>query len=336
MIANTGHWNRYLINTQTYIKTDKIMKRLFLTIALAAISVFGLKAEEKTKFYEFDDITRIESGFLYELHISEGTSGKIKIVYESDYEKHLRVKYIESASKLRLGLADIPSKFKKGNQPVIHVYLEMDRVDEIMLSGGAASASFDGKFSGENVQVSVGVAGTLSDLKLQCENLDLSLSGASKAYLDALVSNGVNLEMSGASNGELNISARELECELSGASSFINNGDFVKCQVECSGASKFTNNGLIQEGDIECSGASVVKLSGEGSRLDLEGAGACKINTRNFTTSDVVLKLSGASNAAVYAEKTLKYSVAMTSKLTYYGNAEPVNMNEAGNVVKGN
>ncbi len=312
------------------------MKRLFLTIALAAISVFGLMAEEKTKVYEFGDITRLEAGFLYQLHITEGTSGKVKIVYESDYEKHLRVKYTESGSSLRLGLDEIPNKFKRGNQPHIHVYLEMDRIDEIMISGGGSVAFFDGEFTGEDVQLSLGAAATLSDLNLQCKNLDMTCSGASNASITGIVMNGVEVELSGASSSNLNISAQELECNLSGASSLTNNGDIVKCDIECSGASKFTNNGDIQDGDMECSGASALKLEGKGSRLDLEGSGACKINTRNFKAHDVRLELSGASNAAVYAEKTLKYSVSRTSKLTYYGNADLFNMDESGNVVKGN
>ena len=293
------------------------MKRLFLTIALAAISVFGLMAEEKTKVYEFGEITRIESGFLYQIHITEGTSGKVRIVYESDYEKHLRVKYSGSESKLRLGLNDLPNKFKRGNQPHIHVYLEMDRVDEIITTGGGAGVFFDGDFTGDDVRVAASVAATVSDLKLQCRNLDLTCSGASKASVSGTVTNSLEVEFSGASNGNLNISAQELECNISGASSFINSGNIAKC-------------------DIECSGASVVKLDGKGSRLDLEGSGSCKINTRNFIASDVILELSGASTASVYAEKSLKYSVSRTSKLTYYGNAEPVNMYESGNVVKGN
>ena len=80
----------------------------------------------------------------------------------------------------------------------------------------------------------------------------------------------------------------------------------------------------------------MLKLNGKGSKLDLEGSGACKINTKDFTAMDVMLELSGASNAAVYADKTLKYSVSRASKLTYYGNAEPINMDESSNVVKGN
>ena len=312
------------------------MKRLFLTIALAAISVFGLMAEEKTKVYEFGDITRLEAGFLYQIHITEGTSGKVKIVYESDYEKHLRVNYYKNGSRLTMSLNDIPNKFKRGNQPPIHVYLEMDRIDEIMISGGGSDAFFDGEFTGEDVQLSLGVATTLSDLNLQCRKLDLACSGASKASITGTVMNGVEVELSGASNCDLNISAQELECDLSGASSFVNSGDIAKCNIECSGASKFTNNGDIQEGDIECSGASALKLNGKGSRLDLEGSGACKINTRHFFATDVMLELSGASTAAVYAENTLKYNVSQTSKLTYYGNAVLTNLEESGNVVKGN
>lgn len=312
------------------------MKRLFLTIALAVLSVFGLMAEEKTKIYEFGDITRIESGFLYQIHITEGTSGKVTIVYESDYEKHLRVKYGESESKLRLALNEIPNRFKRGNQPVIHVYLEMDRIDEIMTTGGGAGIFFDGDFTGENVRVAAGVAATISDLKLQCRNLDLTCSGASRASVSGTVANSLDIEFSGASSGNMNISAQKLECNLSGACSLTNDGDIAKCEIECSGASKFINNGNIEDGNMECSGASAVKLNGKGSKLDLEGSGACKINTKDFTAMDVILELSGASTASVYAEKSLKYNVSRTSKLTYYGNAEPIDMYESGNVVKGN
>ena len=312
------------------------MKRLFLTIALAVLSVFGLMAEEKTKIYEFGDITRIESGFLYQIHITEGTSGKVTIVYESDYEKYLRVKYGESESKLRLALNEIPNRFKRGNQPVIHVYLEMDRIDEIMTTGGGAGIFFDGDFTGENVRVAAGVAATISDLKLQCRNLDLTCSGASRASVSGTVANSLDIEFSGASSGNMNISAQKLECNLSGACSLTNDGDIAKCDIECSGASKFINNGNIEDGNVECSGASAVKLTGKGSRLDLEGSGASKINAKNFTAMDIMLELSGASNADVYAEKTLKYIVSRASKLTYYGNAEPVNLDESENVVKGN
>lgn len=312
------------------------MKRLFLTIALAVLSVFGLMAEEKTKIYEFGDITRIESGFLYQIHITEGTSGKVTIVYESDYEKHLRVKYGESESKLRLALNEIPNRFKRGNQPVIHVYLEMDRIDEVMVSGGAAEAFFDGNFTGDNVRLAAGVAAAISDLKIECRNLELTCSGASKASVTGTVMDRMEIELSGATNADLKLSAQELEGNLSGASSLSNNGNITECDIECSGASKFTNNGEIQDGRIECSGASVLKLTGKGSRLDLEGSGASKINAKNFTAMDIMLELSGASNADVYAEKTLKYIVSRASKLTYYGNAEPVNLDESENVVKGN
>ena len=83
------------------------MKKLLLTIAAAALSFLALAAEEKTKVYEFGDITRIEASFLYDVHITEGTSGNVKVVYESDYEKHLRVKYRESESKLLLELSSL-------------------------------------------------------------------------------------------------------------------------------------------------------------------------------------------------------------------------------------
>ena len=164
--------------------------------------------------------------------ITEGTSGKVTIVYESEYEKHLRVKYSKGESKLSLGLNDIPNKFKRGSQPLIHVYLEMDRIDEVMTSGGGAGIFFDGDFTGEDVRLSASVASTISDLELHCRNLDLSCSGASRASVAGTVTDRMEIELSGASNADLKLSAQELECNISGASSFTNSGNLAGCEIE--------------------------------------------------------------------------------------------------------
>ena len=277
------------------------MKRLFLTIALAAVSVFGLMAEEKTKVYEFGDITRLEAGFLYQLHITEGTSGKVKIVYESDYEKHLRVKYTKSGSSLRLGLDDIPNKFKRGNQPHIHVYLEMDRIDEIMISGGGSDAFFDGEFTGEDVDISLGVAANLSSLKLHSTDLNVSCSGASKAYIDAVASNGVNVEMSGASRGEFNITAKEMEVELSGAT-----------DVRIKGT-------IHEKAEVELSGASEIELEGSVKDFKFEASGASSIYAKDFIAFNARGQLSGASKGKIYAEKSIVYDNSKASKIQIYG-----------------
>lgn len=291
------------------------MKKLLLTIAVATLSSLVLMAEEKTKVYEFGDITRIEASFLYEVHITEGTSGKVKVVYEGDYEKHLRVKYRESETMLLLELNDIPKKFKRGDQPYINVYIEMDHIDAITLMG-AGKAFFEGEFTSDNLRIAMSGASGLSGLDVRGYRLDLNFSGASRAGITGSFKKGAEIEMSGATKGKLRIDTPELNGELSGACSLTFEGNIDDCELECSGACK-------------------VELSGKGKQIDLEGSGACVLNTRNFTAEDVDLELSGASRAEVYAEKTLRYDVSTVSKLTYYGNAELFNLNN-DNVVKGN
>lgn len=290
------------------------MKKLLLTIAATALSLVALMAEEKTKVYEFGDITGIEVGFLYEVHITEGSSGKVKVVYESDYEKHLRVRYRESESRLLLELNDIPTKYKRGNQPYINVYIEMDHIGSIVLTG-AGKAYFDGKFTSDDLRIAMSGASGLSGLDVRGEYLDMTCSGAAKADVTGDFKNGVEFEMSGAAKGKLRMNTPELNGELSGACSLTFTGDIDDCELECSGASK-------------------VELSGKGNKLNLEGSGACRLDTRDFIADAVDVELSGASGAEVYAEKTLRYDVSTVSKLTYYGNAELFNLNN-DNVVKG-
>ena len=291
------------------------MKKLLLTIAVAALSFLTLVAEEKTKVYEFGDITRIEASFLYELHITEGTSRNVKVVYESDYEKHLRIKYRESESKLLLELNDIPTKFKRGDQPYINVYIEMDHIDAITLTG-ASKAFFDGKFTTGNLRIDMSGAAGLSGLEVKGDNINMHCSGAVKTGITGNFERNVNIEMSGAAKGRLNINTPELRGELSGACSLAYEGDADDCEFECSGACK-------------------LELTGKGKQLDLEGSGACRLNTRYFTVDEVGLELSGASRADVYAEKILRYDVARTCKLTYFGDPKMVNLSNDENIVKG-
>lgn len=291
------------------------MKKLLLAIAFALVSILALNAEEKTKVYSFDDITRIEAGFLYRVHIKEGRSGKVEVVYESEYERHIRVKYRENEKKLVLELNDIPNKFKKGNQPYVYVYIEMDHIDEITLTG-ASKASFDGNFTADNLQLSISGAAEISGLNVNGKSIGMDFSGASKAEISGDFTGEVEMEISGASNGKFNISSAALDAELSGAGNILYTGNIKECGIECSGASK-------------------IQLSGKGSKVSIEGSGACNIDARDFTAEDVGIELSGVSKAKVNAGKILKYNISRTSKMTYFGDPELINLNDDDNVVKG-
>lgn len=293
------------------------MKRLLLTFAVIMSAVLTSNAEETTKTYSFEDITKIEVGFLYEVYVTPGNSDKVKVVYDSEYEKHLRVKYKGHESKLELQLNDIPNKFKRGgHQPSIQVYLEMSDIEEIIVMG-AGKIFFDGAFKAKDLNIGMSSAAKLSLQNIHGRDMTFSCSGACNADISGCFQK-VDADISGAAKCNLSIEADIFNGELSGAAKLAAvMRSFCKlCEIECSGAAK-------------------LELKGIGGRLDIEGSGACDIDTHYFEAEISEVELSGASKAKVYANKTLMYNVSRASKMIHYGNAALVNMNVDDNVVKG-
>ena len=65
------------------------MKKIIITLAVAAMAMFSANAEEKTKAYDFGDITGIDANFLYTVHVTEGKSDKVTLVYDDMIETFL-------------------------------------------------------------------------------------------------------------------------------------------------------------------------------------------------------------------------------------------------------
>lgn len=280
------------------------MKKILLAIAFAALSMTAMRAEEKTKIYSFDDITRIEASMLYEVHITEGTSGQVKVVYEEDYEKHLRVKYIGDECRLKLQLNDIPKKFKRGHQPVIHVYIEMDRIDEIELSG-AGSLIFNGRFSGsKDLDISMSGVSGISGLTIDGTDLSIFCSGSCRSEISGDFSDSVEIDFSGACKGKYNLNAKELSGELSGA---------AKVSIE---------GKIATYTEMELSGASKLDMKGSTESFEFEVSGASNIDAKDFIAQNARGILSGASQAQIHAVKSLVYESTRATRMNIYGSPE--------------
>lgn len=291
------------------------MKKFFLTLVVAASALFAANAEEKTKVHDFGDIKALEVSYLFDIHISEGNSDKVTVIYEEEYEKHLRIRYRKDESKLYLELNDIPNKFKRGNQPHIIVYLEMNDIDEISLSG-ASKAEFEGKFKSSDLYIGMSGATNLKDLEVKGSTLRINCSGASKANISGSFTGKADINLSGAS---------ELKCML----------DATDLDGEFSGASEFTNEGNIKDCEIEASGASNINMTGTGETIEIQGSGASNCNLKNFPVEIIDIELSGASKASINASTKIRHDISRASKMTYYGDAELQNLNEDSNIVKG-
>lgn len=291
------------------------MKRTLIALVFATLAAFAANAEEKTKTYEFKNITGIEAGYTYDIHVTQGKSDVVTVVYESTYEDYMTVHFSERTGVLRLGMEEIPKRLIKEKGQSIKVYLDMKQVLGIDLSG-AASITFEGSFNTSELEIELSGASKLNDLNVKGISLSGDFSGASYAYIEGTFTDDVDLEVSGASKVTFN-----------GKSSMME-GDF-------SGAARFEGDIYADKCDIECSGAANARMEGAAKTMEIDGSGACSINAKDFVADKVNISLSGACNAKVHATKILMHDISRTCKMTYYGDAELQNMGEDPNIVKG-
>lgn len=291
------------------------MKKVFLTLALSAAAFWGANAEEKTKVYDFSDIRSINAGHTYEIYVTEGNSDKVKVVYDDRLEKYMEIRHSGAKGTLYLEMDELPLKLRTGKVPGIKVYIEMDKISNIDLSG-AASVRFEGRFKADDLEIDLSGASKMKELQINGTSLDIVCSGATSAMVTGNFDEEINIDLSGASKAVLNGCAPSLECDLSGACNFRGAGEYDTCSVVCSGASEASMEGAADVFDAECSGAS-------------------KIEARDLITRKASVSLSGSSKAVVNASKTLTYDVSRASKLVYYGDAELNDISQDSNVERG-
>ena len=292
------------------------MKKFFITLTVLAIAMFSANAEEKTKTYDFGDITGINAGYNYQIHITEGKSGKVKIVYDENMEKYLDVEYSVESKRLNLFMNDDTQRlFRNRSYDQIHVYVEMDEISIINLSG-AVKADFKGKFKTESLDMELSGAASAVGLQISGHTLEIECSGASNLNMTGSFSNEIEIDLSGASDIDYNGGAEKLNADISGASNLNCNGDFKTLKISCSGASNAEIEGKGQKADYDCSGAS-------------------NIEAKNFTVRTAEVQLTGASKAKVNASEDIYHDVSRGSKMTYYGDAKLNNKNSYNNIIKG-
>lgn len=120
--------------------------------------------------------------------------------------------------------------------------------------------------------------------------------------IDITVPTLSSVQFSGATTADVSgFYANTFDVILSGASKLFLDIDVTKLYMDISGASQFTPSGDAQ------------KISGEIS-------GASLLNTLNFPSDEMDIKVSGASNARVDVYKYLKVNASGASRVRYRGN----------------
>ncbi|HUC82401.1 MAG TPA: head GIN domain-containing protein [Flavisolibacter sp.] len=159
------------------------------------------------------------------------------------------------------------------------------------------------------------------------EYLEISVSGNT---LHIEPKDGYNLSPS--NKVTVFVSAPEFkEIDLSGASELTSEGviNGNEMRLEASGASEITMQVKLSEFTSNLSGATTLKLTGTASKFSTDASGASKIQCLGLSTDQSTLDLSGASEAAVTAEKELNIEASGASTVEYRGNAN-INQRSSG------
>ncbi len=289
------------------------MKRFFFTLAIIAVATISAIAQNKlTKEYKFGKITSIEASSVYDIEVTQGNSGTVKVVYDEFFKDRLMVNYING--KLNLEVASTKMRNNNRNIEGIKVYLQMPTIEDLDLSG-ASSLKAMGSF--------------------KTDELDVELSGVSSISGLVISGNDLSLDCSGASTLNLKGDFKTIEAEISGASEIVLNSNSTVFEGEFSGASTVKVYGDHKNTDVVCSGASNLTLEGKTDYIKSVTTGASNLKAQEFTALNGYAQVSGASNAKVRCTGDLKIMVGRASKLTYYGNPNIINLNTDNNIKKG-
>lgn len=287
-----------------------------MTLASLTLALFSADAEEKTRTFNFGDIESLDINYCYQVHVTEGESGSVKIVYDSAFDEFIVADYNSESRMLVMNMdKKMPKRLTVGRSPQIHVYVEMDEITALQISG-AASVTFDGEYKGNDLRIELSGASKISNLNIDGKSLRFTCSGASSGSIDGSFAGNVDLVLSGASRLDCNCDGEEFSAEVSGASKLDFEGECDSADVRCSGASSASLEGRATEAEFECSGAS-------------------KIEAEDFITKNLRANLSGASKAEVHATSNLTYTVSRACKIIYHGDAVLKNLTSEPNVVKG-
>ncbi len=120
--------------------------------------------------------------------------------------------------------------------------------------------------------------------------------------------------------------------EVSGASSILLEDEWVTTNgdISLSGASDFTGPVDINNLDIDMSGASETDIFGQVIELDADLSGSSELRDYDLDVDELVIRLSGSSDAFLSALGTIDVRASGASDLNYQGNAEIIRQELSG------
>ena len=232
--------------------------------------------------------------------------------------------------------------------------LEVEDAFEVTVSEAATQITVT---AGEKIMPKVVVEIVENTLKIHLKGINHSNYGTDMIVVLPYNADLTNVELSGASefHSEYGLEGQKVEVELSGASDFYCDIDADEVEIDLSGASNFYGDILADEIDMDLSGSSNIKGDVDALDLDLELSGASDatlegqvINLQiNLTGASKIIKkvvgnryalvcdkcegaMSGASEAYIHCDGSIKVNLSGASDLHFTGDGNPADSNTSG------
>ena len=286
------------------------MKNLWFLLLLLGI-FFGINptanANELVKNYPARGIRKIEASQIFTINVTKGKTDGIKLVFKggsAKYEKYVKVE--TQSGKLSLSIENNNVR-NKSHMDGIEVYLSMETIEEIELSG-------------------VCILNTRAEDVYNPRDLKIELSGVSKASINANCLN-MEVELSGHSALTYCGNANYIDCELSGTYvANIKSGASAEVKFEASGVSSinYTSAATLDYLFVEESGSCSINLNGKAEKAKYDISGASSLNAKNLIAEEVMVEVSGVSKAVVFAAQHLEWSASGMANVTYYGSPKRI------------
>jgi hypothetical protein len=165
----------------------------------------------------------------------------------------------------------------------------------------------------------------------------VDLSGASEFRSEyGLDGDKVLVELSGASDFYCDINANEVNIDLSGSSNFYGEILADEIDMDLSGSSDIESELSADELDLEMSGASDATLEGEVDNLKIKMTGSSNIvrkvvgNHYALVCNQCEGTISGASEAYIHCDGTIRVNLSGASDLHFTGDGNPADSSTSG------
>ena len=238
------------------------------------------KLEGTSQVIPVTNLREIESGGIWEIVLTQGTTPSVRLEYDRNIADKLVVRV--RGGELYLGHSRNLSNNRDAHKAV--AYITVSNLRSLDISGASEVTAKNTILGGHDFELELSGASMAKDMTVRASELSLDVSGASKA-------SGFTAEAS-----------RKLDISVSGASVAI-----VKSQ------------GTNAETEADLSGASKLTLSGSTSRFEFDASGSSRINCRNFVAQDCEGEASGASDAIIHVKRTLDLEATGSSNIKVYG-----------------